>query len=58
MSYGQEEKPMFNTSEYLEAGATSKEMIRSESLSLVWMRAYSLDTHPKRRPTYATTWVE
>ena len=58
MSYGKEEQPMFNTSKYLEVGATSKEMIRSESLSLVWMRAYSLDTHPKRRPTDATTWFE
>ena len=50
--YGQEEQQMYDTSESLEASATSKEKTRrSENLTLEYMREYSLDIHPRGKLT-------
>ena len=46
---------MYDTSEYFEASAISKENIRRlENLILEWTRAYSLGIHPKGKLTNAT----
>ena len=55
MSYGPEEKQVYNTSESLEASVTLKEKIRRlENLTLEQMRAYSLDIRPRGKLTNAT----
>ena len=55
MSYGQEEQQMYDTSESLEASATSKEKTkRLENLTLEQMRAYSLDIHRRGKLTNST----
>ena len=54
-SYGHEERQVYDTSEYLEASAISKEKIRRlENLILEYLRAYLLDIHPKGKLTNAT----
>ena len=55
MSYGPVQQQVYDTSEYFEASATSKEKIRRlENLTLEQTREYSLDIHPRGNITNAT----